>query len=285
MIHEQLFIQRHKPLIVREFDYDHFSYPWHYHSEYEIIYIKESSGQRFIADHIGTFKAGDLLLLGPNLPHYLKNEVAYYQKGSQLRVRGVIIQFERRFMSHSIENYAELLPVRKMLEMSCLGLSFSPSSINPLASLIEHLPQITEIDRIAAVLNLLVRLSQLSGFQQLGSPGFSNALDFFEGTRMEKVQNYLLHHYTEEVTLDKVASIAAMNTTAFCRYFKEKSGKTLTEYIMTLRMGFACRLLLSNTQTVGQISMECGFNSITHFNRVFKRHTGFTPSEYKLRFT
>ena len=101
---------------------------------------------------------------------------------------------------------------------------------------------------------------------------------------MEKILTYLSGHFKEDIDLNEISSLVAMNASSFCRYFKERLGKTFTEYMLDLRIGYACKLLVENTMDVIQISIECGFNTIAHFNRIFKRNTGLTPTEYRKQF-
>ena len=237
LMHEQLTIYAGTPIIARHYDYDRFTFPWHVHNEFEIIYVKESTGERFVADNMETFYPHDLTFVGHGVPHYMKSAPEYETNNHSLRVKGVIIQFEEHFMSHSISNYADLAHIKKLLDESARGI---------------HFPY----------------------------PENKETMD----QRMEKILSFLANHYKENIDLNEISSIVAMNSSSFCRYFKERSGKTFMEYLLDLRIGHACKLLIENKIDITQISIECGFNTITHFNRIFKRNTGLTPSEYKKQF-
>lgn len=283
-MHEQLSIHENNPIIARYIDYDRFTFPWHFHSEFEIIYVTESTGQRFVADSMENFYPEDLILLGHNVPHYMKSAPEYETGNNELRVKGVIIQFEKDFMAHTIQQYADLTHVKLLLEKSRRGIHFPASGNDEITEYIKKLPLLSGLDRIINLLQLLDKMALCTDKRALGSAHFSNSLSLFTDNRMEKILSYITFHYTEAISLEKTASLVAMNTSAFCRYFKEKSGKTFMEYILELRVGYACKLLLNNLMDVSQISMECGFNTTSHFNRIFKRITKLTPSEYKKQF-
>lgn len=282
IMNEQLTLSNSLPLRARSYDYRHFTYPWHFHSEYEIIYIKEGEGTRFVGNSIDAYAAGDVLLIGPNLPHYMKSDERYHADHSELRVRGTIIQFEKDFMYHAINHYPHFVKIRKMLAEAHCGICFpSALSTSAMRRLLETIPEATGIDQITAFLQLLEAMAETRGRQLIASADFApDALH--DTSRIDKVIAYLNKQYNRSIHLDEVASFAAMNPTAFCRFFKDKTGKTFKQYVLDMRTGYACKLLLMNDMNISQISIECGFDTISHFNKVFKRGTGYTPSQYKL---
>lgn len=283
-MHEQLSMNEGVPIIARYYDYERFTYPWHFHSEFEIIYVEESVGERFVADSMEPFCPGDVILLGNNVPHYLKSAPMYYDTNPLLRVKGVVIQFKQDFLSHGINNYTDLKHVKQLLSQSERGIHFPASDNQAMIEKINLLPTYKGINRIVHLLLLLDEMAKAGNRRLLGTAQFNNSLSLFTDNRLEKVLSYVTFHYTETINLDKIAAMVPMNTTSFCRYFKEKSGKTFTEYVLELRIGYACKLLVGNLMDISQISIECGFNTMTHFNRIFKRNTGLTPSEYRKQF-
>ncbi|WP_085536887.1 AraC family transcriptional regulator [Massilibacteroides vaginae] len=284
-MHEQLPIDDHQPIIARHYDYNRFTYPWHFHCEYEIIYVREGHGERFVADNIGTFGAGDIIFLGSNLPHYMRSSVEYFSENSRKRVTGVVIQFQEDFMAHAIDNYIDLKPIKDLLTKSKRGLLFTSHSNKKIVEQIELLPSYNGIDRFVNLLLLLDRMARSNNKRLLGSRQFDNSLSLFTDDRLVKVLSYVNYHYTEKINLEEVAAKIPMNVTAFCRYFKEKSGRTFMDYILDLRIGYACKLLSGRPMDITQISIASGFNSVSHFNRIFKRKINMTPTEYKTRFS
>jgi AraC-like DNA-binding protein len=283
IMHEQLSINVSRPVIARKFDYSQFTYPWHFHDEFEIIYTKEGHGERYVADHMEKFSSGDLILVGPNVPHYMKSAPDYHDS-SPLRIKGVVIQFEREFMSHAINNYIELTSIKMLLNRSQRGLHFPCPDNQKLTKQIEKLPSHKSVGRITNLLTLLDNMASFKAARTLGSPHYSNSISAYTDNRLSKVLSYLSLNYTKPVGLEEMASRVAMNPSAFSRFFKEKAGKTFMDYIIDMRIGYACKLLSGNTMNISEICMECGFNTVSYFNKIFKRNTGFTPSEYKIQF-
>ncbi len=280
IMNEQLLISGLSPLKVRFFDYQHFTYPWHFHSEYEIIYISESTGTRFVGNSIEKYNAGDVFFVGSNLPHYLKSDDIYNSIESQLRVKGVIIQFEKDFMQHSVNYYPQFVRIKNMLEESRCGLYFPVDCSEKLVGLISGLPLENGMDQMTSFLQLLKEMSEIQDRKIISTPD----IEYFSqhgASRIDKVISFINKNYTRPIRLDEISSFSSMNSTAFCRFFKKETGKSLKNFIFAMRVGYACKLLLMNEMTISQISSECGFETISHFNKTFKKIAGFPPSEYR----
>lgn len=284
IMHEQLTIYSGAPIIARKYDYEKFTFPWHVHNEYEIIYVEESCGERFVADSMETFQPNDLTLIGSGIPHYMKSILYDNEKNKKTRVKGIIIQFEKTFMAHAINNYTDLSHIKNLLEESRRGIHFPYPQNQEIIRCITQLPESNGTMRIINLLHLLDLMAKFPSKRSLGSPLFCQSLSLTMEARMKKILSYLMNHYKEDIDLNEISSLVAMNSSSFCRYFKEKSGKTFTEYVLDLRIGYACKLLVENEMDISQICIESGFNTITHFNRIFKRNTGTTPTEYRKQF-
>jgi AraC-like DNA-binding protein len=279
-MNERLPISKSTPLKARFFDYEHFTYPWHFHSEYEIIYIRESTGTRFVGNSIEKYASGDMFLLGSNLPHYLKSDEIYHTGNAEKRVTGTIIQFEEDFMYHAINNYPQFIKIKMLLEDAKRGLFFPKEFSANIIKKLEDIPLKKGITQIINFLTLLQEMSDSKTKQLISSTDFENA-GFFDSTRLDKIISFLNKNYNRQISLEEIASIAAMNPAAFCRYFKAKTSKSFTAYISEMRTAYACKLILIGEKNISQISMECGYETISHFNKSFKRNTGYTPTRYK----
>jgi len=279
IMNEILPISINNPIRSYYFEYSCFTYPWHYHSEYEILYIKESEGVRFVADSVEHFVPGDIIFLGTSVPHFLKSDDKYEENKDEKLVRGIIIQFERDFMEHSIKNYNHLSSIRSLIEESRRGIYFPYST--KLVELIEKIPLMQGVDQLTTLLILLDKMAKTNCRRFLGSNYYYDTNLFSTDIRIEKVISYINHNYRNTITLEKLSSLASMNDSSFCRYFKEKTGKTILEYIQNLRVGYACKLLTFDKMNINQISIESGFNTISNFNRTFKKIIKKTPKEYQ----
>lgn len=282
ILNEQLQITNSNPLKARLYNYQAFTYPWHFHSEYEIIYIERGQGQCIIGDNIIDYSDDMLIIFGSELPHCMQSPPEY-KADSHLRVNGVIIQFEKEFMQYAFMHYMQFVNISKLLNDSARGIRFNLKNQQKIKDLIKETAMTEGVEQIISFLALLHNLSTLSDRTYGASPNYSLIPADLKNKKIEKIIAYINKKYTENITLDHISSLAAMNPTAFCRFFKENTGKTLIQYITDMRIGYACKLLAHDTFNISQISMECGFESIVHFNRCFKKNMGITASEYRKR--
>ena len=280
IMNERLPISKSSPLKARFFDYEHFSYPLHFHSEYEIIYIKEGTGTRFLGNSITKFQAGDILLIGSNLPHFMKSDEEYHSGNTDLRVKGTIIQFEKEFMYSAINHYPHFIKIKNLFQESQRGIYFAAANFPKLQDLIEKIPLENGLNQLMLFLEILKEMSETENRQTISTTDFVNET-IYDTARIDKIISYLNKNYTRNISLDEIASFAAMNSSAFCRYFRSKTGKSFKNYILDMRIGYACKLLLMEDISISQLSIQCGFETISHFNKTFKKNTGYVPSQYR----
>jgi len=283
-MHEHIDFPGRSTIKVKWRNIPHFTYPWHSHSEYELCYVLESYGTRYVGDSIESFEAGDLILAGSNLPHFWKSDEAFHQENPELKVRAIVIQFHSDFFINALNNYTEFYHIKKLLNLSTRGIQFLNPYVNDLDKMIHRMLEVSGFERIVLMHQILNELAKSESYKVLGSEAFPLEMNGFSNDRLDKVINFLNFHYREKITLDMVSDIAGYHPSAFCRFFKEKSGKSLSEYLNDMRIGYACKLLIEGNLTVSQICFECGFNNLSNFNRTFRRLTKFTPTEYQQQF-
>ena len=281
MMNEQLPISKSSPLKARFYDYPYFTYPWHFHTEYEIIYVKEGTGMRFVGNNAEKYADGDILLLGSDLPHYMKSDEVYRQEGSTLRTTGTIIQFEQNFMQYSFDYYPQFQQIKMLLEESKRGIIFPKQDATRVGELLSGFLSLSGFHQISGLLDLLQELAVSPQRRTLASLHYYEKFPTLGNKRIDKIISFINNNYTRSLKLNEIAGMASMNSSAFCRYFKENIGKTLLQYVMEMRVGYACKLLALGEMDISQIAVECGFDSITHFNRTFKQLVNLTPTQYR----
>ncbi|MCC8088801.1 MAG: AraC family transcriptional regulator [Rikenellaceae bacterium] len=281
IMNEKLVISESNPVRARFYNYDYFKFPWHRHQEYEIMYVKEGFGKCFVGDNIVPYEKGDVILFGSNLPHYMSTDEAFKNKSSKLRSEGSIIQFEFDFMQHSIRHYPQFQKIKNLLEDSFRGVKVRTSSSGRISRLLDEIPVNSGILQITNLLLLLQEIADSDTKIFMSSQHYAGTITTSSNSRLDKVMAYVNSHYTKKIKLKEVSSIVAMNPTAFCRFFKDSTSKTFTQYLLELRVGYACKLLLIGDMHISQICIECGFDTVSHFNRIFKRITGYSPSSYR----
>lgn len=269
----------------QSFDLHHHCYPhflkvWHYHPELELVFIKNSSGTRFLGDSIKKFQQGDLVLIGENLPHMWQNDPVYFEEDSNLHAEALVIHFNKDFAGKDFFKTPEFASIKELLELAKRGILFRGKTNLCIAEILEEMLGASDFDRFIQFMKLLKLLSNESSIEILSSPGFVESFKKEENRRLDKIYDYIINHFREEITLEKVADLASMNTSSFCRYFKKTTNKTFSHYLNEVRVGFACRLLMEHKHNISETCYACGFNNISNFNRQFRMIAKMSPSEY-----
>lgn len=258
--------------------------PWHFHSEYEFIYTIKGSGKRIIGDSIENFYPGDLVLMGPNLPHVWQNGEEYYDKSNGLYAEVIVLQFKHNAFGSEFFSIAEMQAISKFLDLSKRGLSFDGESKQFLIEKMHEVVNIDGIQRFLILIEILDYLSLRSEYKTIASASFPKIQNDSSSERINSVFEYIGNHFQEHIGLGQIAEHANLSKTAFCRYFKAKTTKTFQQYLAEFRINYACKLLIQSEMSISQIAYECGFNSPTYFNRQFKSIKLETPKEYLLKY-
>ncbi|TCZ67068.1 AraC family transcriptional regulator [Flaviaesturariibacter aridisoli] len=254
-----------------------FPFKWHYHPEYELTLITRGSGKRLVGDSYEPFAAGDLVLIGPNLPHTWTSDRPL-RGGST----AVVIQFSESFAGDFL-HWPEAAGVAALLEGSAAGLHFPARASRALAELVTALPARTGMARVTALLEILGGLSRLRSMP-LASAWFDAARGSKETERrINKVCQHIQKASARPLPLAEAAALLHLSPSAFCRFFKRVTGKTFSDYLNDVRTGHACSLLTGTDKSIAEIAFATGFESLTYFNRVFRKKKGLSPREYRAR--
>jgi AraC-like DNA-binding protein len=255
-----------------------FDAPLHYHPEYELTLIVKGQGKRFVGDHVAEFEAGDLVLLGSNLPHFWRSD-ANLKNDMELN-EAVVIQFSTAFVDTILNNLPECKSITTLLNTAKSGIQFPET----LAPFIWKVFEAKGVNRLLALIKALEELSKNEEYELLASKGFSIKPDETENERMRKILEFTLENYKENIPLETIAEIANLTVPSFCRYFKSRTRKTYVYFLNEIRLSNARKMLIDNQLDISQISIECGFQNLSHFHRIFKNQTGVTPLVYRRRF-
>ena len=257
---------------------DHFLKIWHFHPEMELVLILESTGTRFIGDSVSKFCAGEIILLGPDLPHMWLNDPKYFKPNSSLKARAIAIHFTKAFLGKDFFYKTEFQKINQLLRKAELGLKFN--NINQkLLDRLKTLDQFSSFERTLRFLEILNALSYES-FSQISSSTYLKNIQSSKNQELNKVYEYIFKNFKNQITLEDVASLIPMNTSAFSRFFSKVHKKSFTRYLNEIRIGYACKMLMEQYYPITIICFESGFNSLSNFNKQFKIITGKTPSEY-----
>lgn len=259
-----------------EFEMPFFEFKWHYHPEYELTLIIEGSGMRLVGDSYLPFEAGDLVLLGPDIPHTWESEA----KTSE-NVAAVVIQFSAEFMANSM-NIEAFHKIKMLLQASVRGLSFSNFLATDIESQMRAITTEKGVRQITALLNVLDNLAN-HNFETLASPYYSPKNSKENESRINTVFNYIKQNATSTILLEQAAASIHLTTSAFCKFFKKMTGKTFSDYVNEIRIGYACYLITQTDKTIAQVAIESGFENQTYFNRVFLKKKNCTPKQFRMQ--
>jgi len=260
---------------LREFRLPAFSSPWHFHPEYELTYIVQSSGRRFVGDHIARFEPGELVLLGANLPHFWHNDAA-----SGTEARSLVLQFLPDCLENSLLRQPEFAGVQQLLRRSQRGIQFSGPACKTVGDLMRRMLGVSGLERLIGFLTVLQQLEGAPG-RALSSRGFVPSLDDRAAGRVNQVFQWVFTHFTGPLDHDVIARRTGMSRSALCHYFKRATGRTLTDFINEIRIGHARKLLIETDHSVAEIAYSSGFESLSNFNRHFHDLTGVSPVEFR----
>ncbi len=267
-------VERHK---------SEFLYPLHSHADCELNFIENGAGvRRVVGDSVEEIGPLELTLVtGDGLEHA-------WEQGRCVAgdVREITIQFPSDLFSGAAMDKTLFASIHQMMERARLGLTFSLRSIMRVYALLDTLASETEpFQQYMRFLRIMYELSKDEDSRVLASHSFARAdADASQSRRVRKVQQYIGEHYAEEIGLDALADLVGMSPTSFSRFFRQRTGRTVTDYIIDIRLGNAARLLVDTTQNISEICYACGFNNLSNFNRIFKAKRGYTPRDFRTLF-
>lgn len=264
--------------LVRRFKEPRFSCPFHYHPELELTYIVQSSGTRIIGDHINNFSAGDLCLLGENLPHTYSNS-----RYSQEQAVSEVLHFERNMAQGLLDRAPELEAFSRLMDRARLGLAFDKQTASEVGPLLTALRKLQSTQRWALFFEIIHRLCAAPVPQPLCSSGYVRSVDLEDTERIQSTCNYILDHFQDELSHKMLAERIHVSPAHFSRLFKRATKKTYQEFLAEIRLGHACRLLIETHMPVVEVAFASGFGNLSNFNRRFRKKYGMCPLAYRKR--
>ena len=265
-------------------DLPHFIVPMHYHPEIEIMHILEGTGTRFVGDHIEEYEEGDVCMLGPKITHEWRNHDMYFRKDAGLRSSCLCLFFTSDIFNLNFISLPEMNNIRLLLERSRRGIKFTGEARLHIGQLMKETAKQNGIIKIVNFIQLLDIMSTTDEYELLTSVGYTESVNSMDFERFDKVYQYIMKNFSEQIKLEEVAGLIGLTPNAFCRYFKGRTKKTFVQYLNDIRIGHARKLLIEGRMKISTVSLECGFNNLSNFIEQFKRSTGISPSEYQKRF-
>lgn len=260
-----------------------FPFYWHYHPEFELTLIVDSSGQRLVGDSIGDYGPGDLVLLGSNLPHSWRSGPVR-MPGKECH-RAVVIQFREDFLGPDFFRLPEMEPIQRLLKRCACGMSFGHTRTGRAAAAkLRDFLSLSPAARIVELLEVLLQLAADASPELLSTDRVRPMCRIEDQQRIEAVCAHLSAHFDEEINYAKLSGKLHMDQASLCRFFKRATGRTMTAYVNELRVGAAAQLLTTTDRSILDIGFEVGFGNYSNFNRQFKRIKGYGPRTLRQQF-
>ncbi|RYE08533.1 MAG: AraC family transcriptional regulator [Hyphomicrobiales bacterium] len=254
-------------------------FQWHHHPEFELTLTLNSRGQRFIGDHIGDYEDGDLVLIGPNLPHTWASRERLASGPHVAQV----MWFHPDWAAALATTLVELKPLTALLARARTGLAFSPGMARAARPRIAALFARPAEERVLPLLDLL----QMLATDPAATPLASAAVTLPSGsdrTRIDRVLDHIHRAYADDISIPRLADIAALSPSGLHRLFLKHTQQTVTAYVTRLRIGEACALLSATARPIAHIASDVGYDSLANFNRQFKALKQMTPRQYRQKF-
>jgi AraC-like DNA-binding protein len=263
----------------------HVNNRWHYHKEVELIHFKKGEGTQFIGDNIKRFKAGDVALVGSNLPHYWRFDDSYFEENPKVGADVRVVHFCEDFWGNNFLDLPENANIKAVLDKAKRGLQITGRTRMAVAEILEDLLDADGPQRIILLIKALITISGCKQLEPLASIGFKHDFVEAENDRINNIYDYTLKNFKRPIQLEEIAAVANISPNSFCRYFKSRTRKTYSQFLIEIRVGHACKLLIESGMSIKQLCYESGFNNFTSFHKYFKLITGKSPLVYQKEFT
>lgn len=250
---------------------------WHFHPEYELVYIENASASRHVGDHISTFEHSDLVLIGSNMPHL------NFDYGVTTNYQKMVVHIKPNFIQEHISHTPELKGIARLFDQSRHGIAFSGATKRQVGAKMLQLPNLDPFDLYLELIQIFQQLASSTEKTLLHEHPYKNQYSRKEQDRLRKIYAFIDRHYQEKIELQQVAQLSNLSKEAFCRYFKKVTGNTFIDFLNQYRISQSKRMLMSG-KSVGEACYHSGFESLSYFNRVFKKLTGENPSGFRKRY-
>lgn len=278
-----LLIPDGKSLLSERVELPYFYQHMHRHNEYEITWVEQGEGTLLIGNKMHNFSAGDIFLIGANVPHVFKSNAEYFDAQDQLTIKSCTIYFNLSGVLAGLFELPEMFGLHSFLNQNKQGFQVPDSHRDEIACMMVALHESNGVEVLLKLISLLSSLKDISStLIPLSTDVYSSIVAGNEGVRFDSIVAYIMRNYNNQITLEDVANEAHMTPQAFCRYFKKHTGNTFVTFLNEIRINDACKSLLTgkHKDRISGVAYQVGFNSLTNFNRAFKSVVGQSPKAY-----
>lgn len=276
IIHEKVVIPKGKSFKLFRPSLRHRFY-WHFHPEFELVYVEATTGIRHVGQHISSYIGSDLILIGSGIPHL------NFDYGLKTEYKQIVVQMKEDFLGSALATAPELTPVRQLFNRAAMGISFTGRTKELIATRLKKISSLDNFSQLLALLEIFRMLAASKDYQLLNDRDTSIRIFLRDKIRMGAVYEYIDTNFDREPDVNHVASKVHLTTSAFCRYFKKQTKMTFTEFVNQYRINHAKNLLLQH-KTVTEACYAVGFESLSYFNKLFNKVVGENPTAFKKRY-
>ncbi|MEY4384631.1 MAG: hypothetical protein RI995_2173 [Bacteroidota bacterium] len=253
-------------------------YMWHSHPEYELLYIEAEEGPCFVGEYRSHFKQCELVFIGPNVPHL---NFDYGVKGNY---RKLVVQMREGFLGNTMKEIPELAKIEKLFQFAKSGIRFNGLDKHHIGDRLFALLTKSHFEQFVEILSIFQTLAAEFEIELLNKEPLWHHPTAKDQHRMNNIKAFVEDHFQRSITLEEISDWSNLSKEAFCRYFKAKTQLTFLEYLHQYRVSQAKKLLMRDV-SIAEVAEQCGFESLSYFNRVFKKIVGENPSKYRSKFT
>lgn len=277
---EKITYETGAPLLVKEVKSKSFTAPLHFHPEIELTLIVKSSGERFVGDSIEGFESGDLVLVSENLPHFWTN-ACEYSADEDTNAHAIVVQFNSLFLGEKFMDLSGAKHIQALFNKCHRGICITGDTRNLVSNKILEMLQMDTFRKVLTLLDILDIIAKSDSYYFLASFGFKSYMNTSDCQKMNKIYDYIYNNLNKRIEIIQIAGLLNMSVSTFCHYFKKRTKKTFTNFVNELRIGKAKRLLIESDKSISEIAYECGYNSISNFNKQFNSLTGIAPKNLR----
>ena len=278
IIHERTTLCSHIP-------YPQFVLPRHKHIEYEIMLFTSGSGKQFVGEGVLDYQQGDIALIGSNVPHLHLCNAKLNPAMSFEPSAGEALQFHPKMFPSELEEVPDYQFIYQLLQKSQYGIRFYDKELfEELRQRFQEIDRYEYTHRIIGLFRILELLSTCKSTKLMSATAYSSTNFAVEANEpVSKIYTYLFNHYKEKITLREIADYVKQNPSALCRYFRQRTDKSIFQCLAEIRVEHACKLLSYSNLSVSQIAYESGYgNNVPYFIKQFESITRQTPKEYRI---
>ncbi len=278
--YQKLPLTKGNSFVINRYISPYFETPWHFHEEFELVYCETGFGKKFIGSSFSDYHQGELALIGKNVPHLFKADDQFYDEEAVIKPSSLVIQFLEDFLGNTFFSTPEMSEMKKVLSFSMNGLLINGETKEKIRNVMYQMMQEEKIRKLKGLFEIFHLLSVSKELQPLSLSTVSG-INLNDSAKMQKVLNYALNNFKEDITIQEAAKIANLSPSAFCRYFKLRTHKSFLGFVIEMRLIEACKLLKESDLPVLDICYETGFKNLSNFNRLFRKEFNQNPLIYR----